>query len=77
MSRYDWSTIKKRFPDVRYVATDKNGEVWGYYDKPIPDYAWGLWGLPLNSKRPAEEIETGCCRVLNWMDTLEEWEDKK
>ena len=68
MPKYEWSKIPI---DVDWVATDKDGKVWGYSIEPVIDF--DRWGYPWMSDLPnpqklffLEPYEG------DWEDSLEE-----
>lgn len=60
MRKYDWSNV----PDnVQWIATDSNGAVFGYVEKP---YNGGFYWYALNPKYINQQYQG------NWRESLEE-----
>lgn len=61
--------------DERYLAVDKNGEIWAHYDEPIirpHDAERGQWGLSRCAKLP-RIVGVVDLEGLEWAETLKDY----
>jgi len=72
MSKYDWEKILAKFPDIRYVAKDRDGYLWGYYERPECDMQLNGWKVPSVGSRRAEQMGYLGDIVKDWYASLEE-----
>lgn len=65
-TKYDWSNVPK---EVKWIAKDKDGEVWGYVEKPIIGEK-GIWHV--KNKYHGYFFIFDSFIVESWQDSLEE-----
>ena len=73
--KYDWAAINKKCPFVKYVATDRCGDVYAFEHKPIPDKDEKIWWTPRYPNAAAPRIGSLGYVAPDWMDSLEERPD--
>jgi len=70
-----WAAINKKWPFVKYVATDRNGSVFAFEHEPTPDKDAKIWCTQHYPNEVAPRIGSIGFVAPDWMDSLEKRPD--
>lgn len=68
-TKYDWSNVPD---DVQWVATDLDGVINGFYEKPNPNHQHNMWFERLDCTGRAICLGGGHNICAEWHDSLEQ-----